>query len=317
MSNYIKRCREDAGLTQEQFAEKMQVSVMSVHNWEKGKTKLDPYRFDEVSRILNVSVETLIAELLREENKKRMNNWPGFLFDDQTNEIVDGLHLNLAQQDLFGIMCIYCDDLDRIPDYAFLKEFDERIKKVPYSFIEKTGSIRFINLSDGLKNVMRYVKPGFMMKILRQNPEAEFDVMRLSKEQIMDFIDMESINPEDHGLDDNFTDPLEFGIRMNKARKILPVLEKTGPVYLDEAWVSAPVKDNYPLDLINALIEELGLDKTKWEKGQYGKKGFFHLAMSGIGTVTDIKNSAKKGKPEHWVWSINDRGKELLKWLNE
>ncbi len=40
MSTFIKRCREEAGLTQAQLAEKMGVSVVAVQNWENGKTKV-------------------------------------------------------------------------------------------------------------------------------------------------------------------------------------------------------------------------------------------------------------------------------------
>ena len=41
MSTFIKRHREEAGLTQEQLAEKMNVSTVAVQNWEKGVTKID------------------------------------------------------------------------------------------------------------------------------------------------------------------------------------------------------------------------------------------------------------------------------------
>ena len=37
MSTFIKRKREEAGLTQAQLAEKMDVTVVSVQNWENGK----------------------------------------------------------------------------------------------------------------------------------------------------------------------------------------------------------------------------------------------------------------------------------------
>ena len=317
MSNYIRKCREDAGLTQELFAEKMQVSVMAVHNWETGKTKMNPDRFYELSRIFNVSVEYLIAEMLREEDKSRNNNWPYFLFDDHINEIVERLHLNLAQQDLFGLMYIYTADRNSYPDYSFVTDYDEKLKSIPYSFIEKTGSIRFINISESLKEIMKYVNPGFLLKVLRQNPESEFDVMKFSKQQIMDFIDGGSINPADHGWEYEIEEPFKFNVRMRYAQRILPILEKNGPVYLDEKWVSAPIKDKYPVELINVLLEEMGIDKTEWENGEIEKKGFFGAVVYRMSSVTDIKNIAKKGKPDHWMWSINDKGRELLKWLNE
>lgn len=49
MSTFIKRCREEAGLTQAQLAEKMDVSVVAVQNWENGKTRLNLDRYYELS----------------------------------------------------------------------------------------------------------------------------------------------------------------------------------------------------------------------------------------------------------------------------
>ena len=57
MSTFIKRCREEAGLTQAQLAEKMDVSVVAVQNWENGKTRLNLDRYHELSEIFNVPVE--------------------------------------------------------------------------------------------------------------------------------------------------------------------------------------------------------------------------------------------------------------------
>lgn len=41
MSKYIKRQRKIAGLTQEQLAEKMDVTPQAVQNWESGRTRID------------------------------------------------------------------------------------------------------------------------------------------------------------------------------------------------------------------------------------------------------------------------------------
>lgn len=109
MSSFIKRKREEAGLTQADLAEKMEVSVASVQNWESGRSKIDQGKYMQLSEVLNVPVDQIIKEVLIEADNERMHldNWPSFLFDDETNEIIDTLHLNKAQQDLFGLLYIY------------------------------------------------------------------------------------------------------------------------------------------------------------------------------------------------------------------
>ena len=107
MSTFIKKCREEAGLTQAQLAEKMDVSVVAVQNWERGKTKVNLDRYTDLAAVFNVPVDRLIKEVLIEQDKVCKDRWPDFLFDKETNDIVNTLHLNLAQQNLFGLLYIY------------------------------------------------------------------------------------------------------------------------------------------------------------------------------------------------------------------
>ncbi len=60
MSKYLKTCRKNAGLTQEQLADKMGVTTVSVQNWENGKTKIEISRLMDLAAVLNVPVENLI-----------------------------------------------------------------------------------------------------------------------------------------------------------------------------------------------------------------------------------------------------------------
>ena len=188
MRKFIKICRTNAGLTQEQLAEKMGVSVVSVQNWESGKTNIETRRYMELAAVFNVPVEKLIKEMIIEEDKRRPDRWPGFLFDDDTNAIIDTLHLNLAQQDLFGLLYIYDAEYLKKTVIDFNTLYDD-LQKIPYGFIERVGSIQFMNQVDGLHNVIKYIKTEFLMKVLKQNPESEFNVKKLPKELICEFID--------------------------------------------------------------------------------------------------------------------------------
>lgn len=190
--NLLKKLRNEAGLSQQQLADKMDVSKNTIQNWEKGSTKVDYDRFSLLADIFNTPIQNLINEFCREEAGKRQNNWPAFLFDgyedEDINRIVDTLHLNLNQQDLFGLMYIYNANYLQKENIDFNTFYDD-LKLVPYDFISKVGSIQFMNMADGLQKVIKYVKSDFLLKILKQNPEAEFDVRRLTKDQICEFID--------------------------------------------------------------------------------------------------------------------------------
>ena len=321
MSKFIKKCREEAGLTQAQLAEKMDVSVVAVQNWEGGKTKINLDRYRNLAEVFNVPVDKLIKEILIEEDKTCPDRWPEFLFDDDTNAIIDTLHLNLAQQDLFGLLYIY--------DAEYLKKtvieidtFEDDLKRIPYGFIDKVGSIQFINQAEGLHKVIKYVKADFLMKVLKQNPQAEFNIRKLPKHLICEFID-EGYKPtgdEDFYWDDSKRyegeDGLYISTHMSSARIMLPILEKSGAVHITDGWWSHPIRDDIPEEVLSGILEMCGFRRDLWEKGEYKASYNIINVLSGLKEVTNYENIAQKGKEEYWIWEINDKGRKLLEWFN-
>lgn len=317
MRKFIKTCRINAGLTQQQLADKMGVTVVSVQNWENGKTNIETRRYTELAAIFNVPVEKLIKEMLIEEDKKRPDRWPGFLFDDDTNAIIDTLHLNLAQQDLFGLLYIYDAEYLKKTVIDFNTLHDD-LQKIPYGFIERVGSIQFMNQVDGLHNVIKYIRTEFLMKVLKQNPDSEFNVKKLPKELICDFID-EGVKPADN-IALRFDDPeryeaedgLYMRISMKKAKMILPVLEKGEIHFNDGHWTNPPRED--------APEEELlmhGFKPDLWHEGYYSKLISPYAILGGLKTVTDYRPISGRRADDKWFLEINDRGRQLLEWFRE
>ena len=60
MLNGFKKSRLVAGLTQIELAEKLGVSVVSIHNWEIGRNLPKVKRLKHVAEILNTTVEDLL-----------------------------------------------------------------------------------------------------------------------------------------------------------------------------------------------------------------------------------------------------------------
>ncbi len=319
MKKFVKRCREEAGLTQDQLAEKMGVSVVSVQNWETGKTKINQDRYWDLASIFNVPVEKLMKEMLIEEDTRRPDIWPGFLFDDSTNAIVDTLHLNLAQQDLFGLLYIYGSEYLKQTEIG-VDTFEKDLKAIPYGFIDRVGSIQFLNQAEDLHKVIKYVRSDFLMKVLRQNPEVEFNVKKLPKNLIKEFID-NGFKPFDEfaSFDEGYEGAvgLHFRISMKKASIILPVLESNGPVHITDGWWSNPIRTDISSEVQAAILKMCDFDPTLWEEGYYKDKYNVTHIRNGLETVTDYKNVSPKGKEECWIWQINDKGRKLLEWLQK
>jgi transcriptional regulator with XRE-family HTH domain len=69
ISQMLKEIRENAGLSQEQFAEKLAVSRQAVSKWEHGVAMPDIENLMYISNIFNVSLDTIVKGDKKMENK--------------------------------------------------------------------------------------------------------------------------------------------------------------------------------------------------------------------------------------------------------
>ena len=319
----IKRNRRLAGLTQEQLAEKLDVSTVAVQNWESGKNQIRPEKLTKLSYLFNIPLETLIHEMLISEKNDLKDRFPYFLFDEATNDIVRSLHLTLSQQELFGILYIYhAEFLDR--EGMDTSNLRDDLKLIPYEFVSRFGSIDLLNIAEGLFKVLKYVQTDFLVRVLRLDPEKEFDICRLPKELICDFIDSGYKRLDESDLDADYDHALWFNVDMHKAKKLLPELAK-GAVHLTNGRWGNDLCDDVPLwlicydDNVPEYLQCRREDIPDWygDKEKFKKEwNSYHNPVrikSGIERITDY---AENDKGE-WILSINETGKELLKWFHE
>lgn len=69
--NFVKKLRNEAGLSQEKLADKMDVSVNTIQNWESGNTRINPDKFGSLAHILNVPKDELVREYCRDDDGSR------------------------------------------------------------------------------------------------------------------------------------------------------------------------------------------------------------------------------------------------------
>ncbi|MBQ8569066.1 MAG: helix-turn-helix transcriptional regulator [Oscillospiraceae bacterium] len=298
--DFLKKSRINAGLTQEQFAEKMSVSLTSVQKWENGTSQMRNDKLGDLAYYLNIPTDIIIKEMTHSINKNRSNNFPSFLFDEQVNTIISTLHLNLKQQELFGLLCIYQEDF--LHDNYYDTMID--LRQIPYQFICDVGSIHLMNIADGLKHVLKYVKKDFLLKVIRLDPESEFDILRMPKPLICEYIDSVYRIPDD--FDD--ADPeeiLSFRINMNKAKEILPKISQNGYFYLTDRLPKDPrIKDmilikDLPNEFFNSYCGIRPEDVSQ--------------LICGLEMVTSLEID----DTQRVLWKINQKGRELCKWFSE
>ena len=300
---YISRLRSYSKMTQEQLAEKMEVSKTTIQNWESGRTRVKPNHLKRLAYLFNVSETKLIEELNRDNDSVRKDIFPYFLIDEDEEliGIIKTLHLNLNQQEMFGLICLYCPDI--LNDYADLEAvFDEALTKIPYEFICKVGSIQYMNLADGLRNLLRYVKPEFLLKVLKLYPEELFDVTRFSKDLIIEFLDSGHVSYFEYDFAD--TVGFDFHTDMKKAAVVLPILEKQAIHLSNGNRCGDSLSDEVPKEIIDAT----------WYPPNESCLPM-HV-MYGLERVTIIRYD-ESSTPIKCYLEINDLGRDLLRWFQK
>lgn len=344
-ASFIKKYRNKLGITQKDLAERMGVSVTAVQNWESGITNINQNNYERLSVVFGISLETLLREMAADKECRGKSSWPGFLFDDELNSIIAKLQLTREQQDLFGCLHIYGarflneDELETevITDIdAGSREeterriFTEDLRRIPVDFINRVGSINFLNNAEGLFKLIRYIKPEFLLKVLTLEPEQEFNIKNLSKELIAEFIDS--------GLKDWVKDGREFDFSVNismfKARIILPFLNnKNEGIILANSNSQKPqgempveLRADLPEETRKVLLKMQRITDEEWQEEwkrdacrMLARKGRYNIyaVCYHLEDVTDLRNVPDKDGRARWILSINDRGRELLKWFSE
>ena len=331
--SYLKKLRAQAGLSQDKLAEKMRVSKNTIQNWESGKTNIKIKNIAKLSRILNVPESEITAELSRSNDSQENNNWPEFLFDDdngQVNSVISSLHLNHEQQELFGLLYIYHAEYLEEENYSH-STLENDLKLIPYQFIDKVGSINFLNISDKLQYVLSYVKSDFLIKVLKKDTDKEFDICRLSKDDICDFID-NGLKPfhdmgdwEDIDLYDT---AIYFEYNMEKAKKILPYIKKE-KMMLCKNRRNAPPSDNVPEELLEYCFcngrawcrnKDKDVNETFTYRScpeKYEKDCNTDNITSGLSDLTETVEEKDEDGTTKYYLKITDKGRKLLQWFEQ
>lgn len=344
LGDFIKNARKNANLSQEKLADRMNVSKQTVQNWEYGKTSIEMKHIPALSHHLMIPETIIIKEIVRELDNNRKYNWPDFLFDERINEIVEQLHLDSYQQELFGILYVYNAEYLQ-EEFLTTSTLREDLKIVPYDFVAKAGSINFINAAYGLQKVLKYVQPEFLLKYLTQHPDSKFDLCYLNKEWICEFID-KGFKPYDEYHSTNYgecsgfeleQEALYFHVNMTISRMVLPFLKKK-ELLISDSEKKYGLPDDFPKSLTclcpcegrpicfdNISFAELNvchdyninMAKNLNDKPMhcvYGNQCVFNSFY--IHDIMKIRVDKSENETEKVYLCITDLGCELLDWLN-
>lgn len=183
--DFLKLKRAEANLTQEDLADYMGVSLMSVQNWESGRTKIQLNRIDKLAEALNADKEELLAKL--NDADEDFSNWPAFLFTDEQNEIISKLKLTPEHKKLVMLLRIYnADNWDNLRrrELDWNDNIMKSLQRIPYKYVEDVGVFNLYEMVLHLEEFFKYVPAKFCFDMIRNNPDTAFDFRKLDKTYI-------------------------------------------------------------------------------------------------------------------------------------
>lgn len=187
---YIKLKRADVNLTQEDLADYMGVSLISVQNWESGRTKIKEDRIAKLAEALRADEKELLDKL--NDADEDFSNWPAFLFTDEQNEIISSIRLTPEHKKLLMLIRIYnADNFNRISqrELHWSDNIMKSLRRIPYKYTEEVGVYKLYEMGMHIENFLKYVPGDFCINLIREKPDSEFDLRKLEKKNIVKWLD--------------------------------------------------------------------------------------------------------------------------------
>lgn len=167
---YIKKLRSKLGISQEEASKRIDVSISTIQNWERGDNKPDMNSISNIAKVYNVKPGDIIKVLARELDKEYLsdnicsNNKKEEYIDVMPSGLdyssVEGLEFTSEEQELFIILALSmkCSGdaiplmYEKIGDYLSIAMFLDKLNR--YKLI----SLELSKLSDKGNFVFENIK---------------------------------------------------------------------------------------------------------------------------------------------------------------
>ncbi|MBQ8725631.1 MAG: helix-turn-helix domain-containing protein [Clostridia bacterium] len=112
LGNRLYELRKKAGLSQEEFAEKLNVSRQAVSKWERGEALPDTENLISIAKLFGVSLDELIDNEVKSEKERKDEPLGDDSQNVNVNIDVDGLNVNVEDGEKTVSINLDLDDLN-------------------------------------------------------------------------------------------------------------------------------------------------------------------------------------------------------------
>lgn len=158
MDNILKRLRDEANFTQEEVAEKLEVTVNTIQNWERtGKLSkeslhslLELYDVDRITR--NEAVLAIFGDNNSDDLNSDLDNFPYFLFENRPDIVAAARNACLSSEEMevFGYT-YYLKGINASNESSY--SGSPRMWPIEYAFLKDHGGYyKTMNLINSIEN---------------------------------------------------------------------------------------------------------------------------------------------------------------------
>lgn len=252
---FLKKSRENMGLTQESAALSIGVSVTTLQNWENKGTKPDDIYLKNIVSTYELRKDVFLEKYnnlvlpMEEENEKPVDKklpWPNCMplsnwLGEHCVNALKNLYLNSDEIELLGMQELFSVkgkiDLNVTDFYKKIKHYDSyddellvpgtiNIPYLPESYIRTKGVFNVLKAKKNLGDKLSpYSSKTFVLDYLYKNPNVtRFSIYDMSEKEFLDFIyPISAISRK--------TIPCKLGEIIEDTIKVLKTLEKHNDKY--------------------------------------------------------------------------------------
>lgn len=287
--------RKKQGFTQAQLAEKLEVSVNTIQNWERGRNLPSGDNLNKYLKALGITnqvdITRIIGEIstanLNEENADTLENVPIFLFDDDSKEVlaIKQCYASAEELDMLG----YAEYVKWNSKYSTIERRGDAKFPLEFAFFEKYGGFNATmkKLSEVRGRLGRL--RGDALEFAERNPGCDYRLVSFDEKDVIRKLAI-------------LFDIRDYQAEIDDLYNCLKTIETQGTEPLSVANMS--VRSEKTREINRILQNGAGYMANEYNLGKLS--GYVELEM-------DNPNN----KPNISMLRLTERGKQLIRWGDE
>lgn len=288
----FKELRKKQELTQVELADKLDVSVNTVQNWERGRNLPSGENLNKYLKALGITNQVDITRIVgeistaaySEDSTDELGNVPMFLFSADSQELltIKQCYASAEELDMLG----YVEYVGWDSKYSKRERRGDAKFPLEFAFFEKYGGFNATmkKLSEARKRLGRLHSDA--LDFAEQNPGCEYRLVAFSEEEVINKLAV-------------FLDDKDFTKKTEDIYNCLKTIDAVGTDFLSPANMNIRLEKSKE---INQILQN-SIDYMT---------GKINLGMLAGYAELEMPNSNEK--PNIGMLKLTERGKKFIEW---